>query len=211
MGTTTATAIFPLLLSPPLEPPLGLIAGSDDVVDAGTSWELVPEFVADRVTVSNTKLVCCVCVGASLGLELIGGGVEAELLGGASEVTGGGVEVLDGGGASLLIDVVVGGGGVSEVVVGGAGVEEELGGGGELVEVGSAGGEVGAADDEVSTSPPPELVALDMTKVWRFRRGSCLYGSAMVSFSVPYADRAGRRGLHYVAKTNKKGSGYNGR
>jgi len=103
MGTTTAMAIFPLLLSPPLEePPPSRVPEPDvEVADADSLAELVR--LNDDVTVSKTVLV-----GGPSGVDVLCGGNDDELLEGVLDV----LELVGGGGDDeLLVEVVVGGGG----------------------------------------------------------------------------------------------------
>ena len=152
-------AIFPLLLSPPLEEPPPSIVPELDVeeADADSLAELVR--LNDDVTVSKTVLV-----GGPAGVDVLCGN-DDELLEGVVDV----LELVGGGDDVLLVEVVVGGGGGVELVVevvvgGGAGVDVvDV----EVVVVGA----VGAVGDVVSAAPPGELVVLDMVKDWRLSRG----------------------------------------
>ena len=153
-------AIFPLLLSPPLEePPPSRVPEPDvEVADADSLAELVR--LNDDVTVSKTVLV-----GGPAGVDVLCGN-DDELLEGVLDV----LELVGGGDDDvLLVEVVVGGGGgvelVVEVVVGG-------GAGVDVVDVEVVvWGAVGAVGDVVSAAPPGELVVLDMVKDWRLSRG----------------------------------------
>jgi hypothetical protein len=176
MGTTTATAILPLLLSPPLDVSLGLMVLPD--VDEGDGDDVAS--VAGFVGVEVSVLIEVAVEVAGPGVELVSVGGGVLLLG----VGGGVLEVVSGGGDSLVDDVVGGGGGGEldeEVVVGGGGggvVDVDVGGGGGVLLVVVLGG-AGLDVDDVGTSPPGVSVLFDMAKAWRFSRGKFLYGIDM--------------------------------
>ena len=170
MGTTTATAIFPPLLSPPLEPPLGLIAPPDVVDDDGGNVDWLPP-VGDAVSV----------VIVTNFVEVDGSCVGVEVSGSVGVLVGGvvcGVDVEGGGGGAELLDDVVGGGGgggSDDDVVGAGGVVVGLGG---VVEGSGVGGS--AVEEFPGTSPPEFVTLADMVNIWRLRRGKTLYGTAML-------------------------------
>lgn len=165
MGTTTATAILPLLLSPALAPSLGLIASPPVVVDGGGRVSVAGGWVGWSVDVKIKVLVD----GGGSGDDVLSGGGSVGILDevGVVDEGGGGSsdELVDGGGGGSSDEVVVVVGG------GGGGSVDELGGG--SVEVGGGGSSVCV---DVSGSP---LVLLDMMKVWRLSRGKFLYGADM--------------------------------
>jgi hypothetical protein len=111
MGTTTATAILPPLLSPPLALSLGLIA-EPEVVDEGADDDDAGCPTAVEVTVSTTVWVLLEGLGVVV-LEVLDELTGAELEeDGVVEL-----EVVCGGGEELLVGVVLVGGGDCELVV----------------------------------------------------------------------------------------------
>jgi hypothetical protein len=168
IGTTTAIAIFALLLNPSLELS-PVLSGAPAVVVVEES--VAPPGWPDVVGVKYEVRICVSVLVSPPGGVVVGAGGVDELLGGlGTGVFGVLLLVGGGGGGELLVggdDVVGGGGGGEEdegaVVVGGGGGAVDVGGG-SLV-VGGGGG------DDVSTPPAPVLVVLDMMNLWRFSRG----------------------------------------